>query len=341
MLRVPVAGQFRSYRAIVARGATLALLATALLSSSVAFGQSTSVQSIADFFSVAITPAAQLIVGGKGLLMVSTDGGHTWERKTLHERNGGPSLQDLDLLTIRFTPDGTTGWIGGENGLISYTADGGRTWQPRNAPFSDQNIFRVVPLDAQKACAVGTDGTLLCTSDAGVHWNSHRFDQYIDLNDVTFVGNDGWAVGAYRTILHTGDGGATWQLQNGGNRKVLDEESYFAVAFSDSQHGWVTGLAGEILSTSDSGHTWRPYAGGGSRPSLFAAVGAWPALWLGGKRGSILERSEDDHWREVKISFDDITDIAFSGKLGFAVGLGGTILRTQDGGKTWQAVAVQ
>jgi photosystem II stability/assembly factor-like uncharacterized protein len=339
-LRSSIAAQLRKYRRIVVTGATLVLFATALLRNSSAYAQSASLQYLNDFFSVAITPAAQWIVGSKGLLLNSTDGGHTWDRRTFRERTGGPTLQDLDLLSIRFTADGQTGWIGGENGLIAYTPDGGRTWQPRNAPFSDQNIFRVAPLDSQKACAVGTDGTLLCTSDAGAHWNSHRFDQYIDLNDVTFVGNEGWAVGAYRTILHTSDGGGTWQLQNGGNTKVLGEESYFAVVFADAQHGWVTGLAGEIVSTSDGGRTWQQYNGGGSRPSLFAAAGAWPSLWFGGKSGSLLERAGDDHWRDARISFDDITDIAFAGNLGLVVGLGGTILQTTDGGKTWHSVAI-
>jgi photosystem II stability/assembly factor-like uncharacterized protein len=334
-----IAAQSRKYGRIVATGAMLAVCAVALLRNSAAYGQSTSLQYINSLFSVAITPTTQWIVGSKALLLDSTDGGHTWEQKTLHERGGGPTLQDLDLLSIRFTPDGKSGWIGGENGLIYYTADGGHTWQSRNAPFSDQNIFRVVPVDAQKACAVGTDGTLLCTSDAGAHWNSHRFDQYVDLNDITFIGNEGWAVGAYRTILHTNDGGSTWQLQSGGNRKVLDEESYFTVTFADAQHGWVTGLAGEIVTTNDGGRTWRSY-GGVTRPSLFAAAGAWPSLWVGGERGSLLERTGDDHWREVRISFNDITDIAFAGNSGLAVGLGGTILQTTDGGKTWHSVAI-
>ena len=69
---------------------------------------------------------------------------------------------------------------------------------------------------------------------------------------------------------------APGKLQSGGNRKVLEEESYFTVTFADVQHGWVTGLAGEIVTTNDGGHTWRPY-GGASRPSLFAAAEHGPA----------------------------------------------------------------
>jgi photosystem II stability/assembly factor-like uncharacterized protein len=298
------------------------------------------VRSFEDLYSVAVTSMAEWVVGSKGLVLVSFDEGQSWRRRALRERDGGPELQDLDLLTIRFAPDGITGWIGGEDGIIYYTGDAGRSWKPRYAPFSDQNIFRVAPIDAQSACAVGTDGTLLCTADEGIHWNSHRFDQYVDLNDVTFVGSNGWAVGAYRTILCTNDAGEHWHLQRGGNRMVLDEESYFAVAFKDPQHGWVAGLSGEIVYTTDGGTTWQQVSGA-SRPSLFAISGKWPNLWFGGKRGALLEQTADGDWLTAQISFGDITDIGFAGSNGIAVGLGGTILRTADDGKTWHSVGAE
>ena len=121
---------------------------------------------------------------------------------------------------------------------------------------------------------------------------------------------------------------------------VLDEESYFAVAFEDSQHGWVAGLGGEIVYTTDGGATWRQ-ASGDSRPSLFAISGAWPNLWFGGKRGALLENAADGSWRNAQISFGDITDISFAESNGIAVGLGGTILLTADGGNTWHSVGAE
>ena len=321
-------------------GMSLALAGPMLRLSSAAPEQTPPLKSFEDLFSVAFTSSAEWIVGSKGLLLVSFDKGQEWQRRQLQERSGGPASQDLDLLSIRFSPDGSTGWIGGEDGLIYYTADGGHNWEARNAPLSNVNIFRVAPMGPQSACAVGTDGTLLCTADAGLHWDSHQIDKYIDLNDVTFVGNNGWAVGGYRTILCTNDGGEHWRLQQGGNRMVLDEESYFAVAFQDAQHGWVAGLSGELMYTADGGSTWQK-TGGASRPSLFAIGGAWPNLWFGGKRGALLERAPDGSWREEQISFGDITDISFAGSHGIAVGLGGTILRTANGGSTWQSVGAE
>ncbi len=299
--------------------------------------EQTPAHSYEDLFSVAFARGAVWTVGSKGLVLVSSDEGQNWQRQRWDGNSRDGLRHDLDLLSIRFALEGSTGWIGGENGLIYYTDDGGRKWARRDAPSSEQNIFRVAPINSASACAVGTEGTLLCTTDAGVHWNSRRFDHYIDLNDVTFVGRDGWAVGAYRTILCTNDAGEHWHLQRGGNRMVLDEESYFAVGFKDALHGWVAGLSGEIVYTTDGGATWQQTSPA-SRPSLFAIGEAWPNIWFGGKRGALFELSPAGNWRQDQISFGDITDISIDGRNGVAVGLGGTILRTTNGGDTWQSV---
>jgi len=324
---------------IVALEVSLIVVVTLACSSLAAPGQPVPVHYFEDLFSTAITSAAWWLVGSKGLVLVSTDKGHHWERRALRERSGGALMQDFDLYSIRFTTDGMVGWIGGEHALIFYTGDGGGSWKLRPAPM-DENVFRVAPVDSRRACAVGTDGLLLCTADAGEHWTAHVVNKFIDMNDITFVGEEGWAVGEYRTIMHSSDGGATWQLQLGGNPKILEEESYFAVAFEDAQHGWVAGLAGEVASTDDGGRTWRQ-SGGIERPSIFAIGAAWPAIWFGGKRGALLERANDDRWRDIRISFGDITDIAFDKRIGIATGLGGTILQTMDGGNSWHSVGLE
>lgn len=334
-----LAVQLRRCCAIGALGLSLIALVTLACSSLAAPAPLVPVHYFEDLFSTAITPAAWWLVGSKSLVLVSADKGRHWERRSLKERSGGSLMQDFDLYSIRFAADGKAGWIGGEHGLIFYTGDGGDSWQPRPAPM-DENVFRVAPVDSRRACAVGTDGMLLCTADAGEHWTPQVVSKFIDLNDITFVGEEGWAVGEYRTIMHTSDGGATWQLQLGGNPKILEEESYFAVAFADAQHGWVAGLAGEVASTDDGGHTWRQ-SGGNGRPSIFAIGPAWPAIWFGGKRGVLLERTNDDRWHDIRISFGDITDIAFDNRTGIATGLGGTVLQTMDGGNSWHSVDVE
>lgn len=57
------------------------------------------------------------------------------------------------------------------------------------------------------------------------------------LHDVVFpTASDGWAVGDAGTILHTGDGGTTWEAQSSGTFYSLRR-----VAFRDSLTGWIAG----------------------------------------------------------------------------------------------------
>ena len=82
-----------------------------------------------------------------------------------------------------------------------------------------------------------------------------------DLSEVTFIDeNNGWMVGGYGTILHSGDGGQTWSIQPSGTTSGL-----FDVSFADAQTGIALGsrydehLARDcalILRTTDGGAAW-------------------------------------------------------------------------------------
>jgi hypothetical protein len=64
-----------------------------------------------------------------------------------------------------------------------------------------------------------------------------------ELYDVAFVDlNEGWAVGMSGMILHTTDGGDTWDYQVSGTWTDL-----LSVTFTDANHGWAVGYGGTIL----------------------------------------------------------------------------------------------
>jgi photosystem II stability/assembly factor-like uncharacterized protein len=67
-------------------------------------------------------------------------------------------------------------------------------------------------------------------------------------------------VGDFETILHTTDGGKTWNVSHGGNTGDYTVGPSFWIVFNDLQHALVTGLNGEALTTADSGKTWSPEA---------------------------------------------------------------------------------
>jgi photosystem II stability/assembly factor-like uncharacterized protein len=76
------------------------------------------------------------------------------------------------------------------------------------------------------------------------------------LNDVFFWdAQTGWAVGEKGTILHTDDGGETWQWQDSPVDGSLEH-----VVFVDAQMGWIAyprwNDASVLLQTQDGGRTW-------------------------------------------------------------------------------------
>ncbi len=98
------------------------------------------------------------------------------------------------------------------------------------------------------------------------------------------------------------------------------------VYFIDNQNGLVVGNNGLLLETVDGGKTWKkkevnmrpPGTGTGQRPGGPAGAGGGPPAGFGGVGAVTL----------YKIYF-------VNEKIGFITGARGTILKTEDGGKTW------
>jgi photosystem II stability/assembly factor-like uncharacterized protein len=299
----------------------------------------TSAPSWLSLFGVAMRPNGNVyVVGSKGLFMVSTDHGKTWDYRVLHERPGNVLFQDRDLYAIQFSPDGNSGWIVGEMGLMMHTADGGKTWKLQKSGITT-NLLNLSVVDAQHAYACGAQGLLLSTDDGGAHWKVYKYKTPITFFDVKFLTSDnGWAVGEFEAILHSADGGQTWTLSYGGQTGDYTVGPFFSIAFSDPQHGLVTGLHGDIVVTSDGGKTWTMKSLPQPVATYTSAVESGGHVWLGGAGGRLLGQGAAGKWVVHRPSFNDITALAFSGKMGYAVGLNGTIVQTDNAGEQWQAV---
>jgi photosystem II stability/assembly factor-like uncharacterized protein len=256
----------------------------------------------------------------------------------LAERPGSELLQDRDLYSISFSGDGMTGWIAGEDGLLFHTGDGGKTWQKQKSPITTA-IFNVGAIDSARACAAGSNGVLLWTSDGGGHWQIAKATQFanFDLFDIAFSGESIWAAAQFGTIINSADNGKTWLARFGG-KHVSALGALFAVAFSDGMHGWSAGLGGELLATADGGVKWKntnlktPY------PIYSIVVSEKGDVWLGGYEG-FLAKVNPEQMREQQVAThtaSSLTAIAFSGVLGVATGMSGTLLVTGDGGTQWQ-----
>jgi hypothetical protein len=64
------------------------------------------------------------------------------------------------------------------------------------------------------------------------------------------------------------------------------------------------------------------------------------AQWRVGRRGTIQKADDSGGWARIVSGVDDdLFDITFAGTTGWVVGHEGTVLRSPDGGSTWQRVA--
>jgi photosystem II stability/assembly factor-like uncharacterized protein len=79
------------------------------------------------------TPQKGWVVGQRGLVMRTEDGGRTWTEQKL-----GVGAEGAHLFAITAI-DENTAWIVGEWGTRVYTTDGGRTWEDHSLTIDEQH----------------------------------------------------------------------------------------------------------------------------------------------------------------------------------------------------------
>ena len=115
--------------------------------------------------------------------------------------------------------------------------------------------------DLQRATAVGDNGEIFMTTNAGDNWTQQISGTFYDLSSVFFSdANNGTAVGRTGTIIRTTNGGTNWIPQVSGSSDFL-----FGVSFSDLNTGTAVGLSGTILRTSNGGVNWNSQFSGTER----------------------------------------------------------------------------
>ena len=217
------------------------------------------------------------------------------------------SLEYMEFIKAinSFNPDPYSSIIAaGENGIIIKSDDGGGTWTVDSTSAGKETINAMSSTGVDlNGVAVGNRGTILRTQDDGNTWTVLTPPASEDFFSVAFdaFSGTGFATGSNGTLISSPDRGYTWNLifSNPGSGIV-----YRNIAFATSFYASIIGDSGTVnrafvLLTVDGGQTWGP-----------AFV---PPL---------------DNVKLYGISFLDSLN-------GMAVGTGGTILKTTDGGWTW------
>jgi photosystem II stability/assembly factor-like uncharacterized protein len=241
-----------------------------------------------------------------------------------------------------FFVDESRGWAVGGKGALLATADGGARWETRRRPSEDAmlDVFftdartgwilceRSIFLPMRKDESVSY---LLKTTDGGESWSRVDVTRGEDV-DVKLAGlrfadaSHGWVYGEGGAVYATTDGGATWARQRVPTRHLL-----LGSAFLDARTGWLSGGGLTILSTTDGGATWRAGAVYSQTRAQFFQAEQSPSIQTRQQKGTEPARP-DATFQSQRLNAVSFADA----ETGWAVGAGGAVYATTDGGRTWR-----
>ena len=166
-----------------------------------------------------------------------------------------------NLQSVFFIDD-NIGFIVGQNGRVLKTTNGGNNWIIKSSSTT-ANLKSVYFTDSNNGFAVGTSGTIVSTTNGGDNWISLASGVTTSLNDIRFSDfTNGIAVGNNGVILKTTDSGINWFAQTSGTT-----DSLFSICFIPGYNGSVAYIAGGysaggvdfegiVLNTIDGGNNW-------------------------------------------------------------------------------------
>jgi photosystem II stability/assembly factor-like uncharacterized protein len=228
----------------------------------------------------------------------------------------------------------------GERGTVLWSDD--RVTWTQVADMPTRSTLTAVTVLGDKVWAVGRDGVIVHSSDAGMHWTLQRKDPFVpakeDLSDngqhgaplldVLFLDDThGIAIGAYSLYLETSDGGSTWT-----QRSILQPAAASADAGAndgDAVEEDRQTFSREELKIADE---TEPHFNAIARTSV-------GSLLIAGERGSLL-RSRDGgvQWQRLKLPYDGsmFGALGYEGEHAIVFGLRGHAFETDDLGDTWK-----
>ncbi|MDY6857502.1 MAG: YCF48-related protein [Thermodesulfobacteriota bacterium] len=222
------------------------------------------------------------LYGEQGLILLTDDGGRTWE--------ACPRSKELDGLNAVDFINGLGFAVGGlsyynlydglyvMSSIIVKTDNGGKTWIQMQSPLENP-VSRIQPwsnpvwdvcfCDSLHGIIIGGPGIPpFFTDDGGASWNTsqpntpHHTNWYsvcfADDKTAVAVGGRWNFAGSFDRIYRSTNRGLTWQEVYRMDYAFKHDfpVSLLGVSFGDPYIGVAVGLGSQILRTQDSGKTW-------------------------------------------------------------------------------------
>lgn len=293
------------------------------------------------------TSAQQIIIGGAGRTVISTDGGSTWNTQLLLDTFGNniSGSHVYDLYPIAGSTYNLCGqFFAGNNQCIfrSHNNASGCYLTYINNNGTNPKLFWDSDFTGGTiGYATGTHGRIVKTTDAGLTWTLQSTPTTAELYGIDFVNPSiGTAVGNL-SIVHTTNGGITWTAQT--------TPWYLrSVHFPTANVGYACGADGTygtIVKSTDGGATWNPL------PICNLQVNAtFNEIWFTSQdtgyavSGAVIYKTVDggQTWTFTVVNgAGNLRSIHFlDANNGFAVGENGTVFRTTNGGGMYQGIPI-
>ncbi len=123
--------------------------------------------------------------------------------------------------------------------------------------FDFRDVFYDITfIEKDKAVIVGARGRVLVTHEKYKNlWSPRNSGTKEVLTCLSFADNvNGWAAGHGGVIIHTKDGGETWEIQRDASK---DNLPLFDICFVSKKVGYACGAFDTVLKTQDGGKTWQ------------------------------------------------------------------------------------
>ncbi len=283
------------------------------------------------------------VVGRRGLLLVTRDGGTNWHRYDL-----GVSC---DIEDIQFASP-SHGWVAGgfrvphaskSRGVLFETTDGGITWNPVRG-LDLPHIHRLQFLSNGEGLVAGDStpsrpGGIFKTLDSGRSWTAA-----LDAEVASWQTAARSPSGRVALANRAGQLGHTNELKwSPAQRKSESKSAINDICFVDEELGFAVGDEATVLQSDDGGLSWTT--------TLLST--AWPEtgidfnvicnqqnrIWIAGNPGGQVYRYDagQSGWVRFAVPVQSpITKMFFiNQQTGWAVSLLGDILRSDDGGENW------
>lgn len=204
-------------------------------------------------------------------------------------------------------------------------------------PLAHRSLLTSLDSAGDRLVAVGERGHVLLSDDSGQSWRQVPVPTRATLTGVHFpTPLLGWVVGHDNTILHSSDGGLSWQAQHPPGEV---DQSFLDVHFLDASRGIAVGAYGLCLVTRNGGISWRRRSIHPDELHLNRISRSPGGRLYVAAEGGILLTSGDDgsSWEEMDSPYEGswFGVVPLGAQTLLAHGLRGNLYRSLDQGRTW------